>query len=128
MPAFINRGVGMFGLGPYFNLLPVVSVLLFLWQQKKIMPPPTDEQQAMQQRIMQFMMIFMGIMLYKVASGLGVYFIASSLWGVAERKYLPKVTPKNPDQPAAVSRPAPRPVQGRDGASAGKRKTRGKRG
>lgn len=126
MPAFVNRGVGMFGLGPYFNLLPVVSVLLFLWQQKKMMPPPTDEQQVMQQRIMQFMMVFMGIMLYKVASGLGVYFIASSLWGIAERKFLPKVTSR-PDTSAASTPPTPRTVQGRDGASAGKRKARGKR-
>jgi YidC/Oxa1 family membrane protein insertase len=128
MPAFINRGVGMFGLGPYFNLLPILTIVLFIWQQKKFMPPPTDEQQAMQQKIMQFMMIFMGILFFKVASGLCIYFVASSLWSIAERQFLPKVKPKNPDDPDAVASPTPRVAPGRDGGSAGKRRTRGKRG
>jgi YidC/Oxa1 family membrane protein insertase len=39
------------------------------------------------------MMVFMGLIFFKVASGLCLYFIASSLWGVAERKLLPKSTP-----------------------------------
>ena len=54
------------------------------------MPPATDEQDAMQQKMMKYMMIFMGVMFFKVASGLCIYFIASSLWGIAERKLLPK--------------------------------------
>lgn len=93
MPAFINSGVGIFGLGPYFNILPILTIFLFLWQQKKFMPPPADEQAAMQQKIMQYMMIFMGLMFFKVASGLCIYFIASSLWGLGERRFLPKTTP-----------------------------------
>lgn len=39
---------------------------------------------------MQIMMGVMGIFFYKVAAGLCIYFIASSAWGVAERKMLPK--------------------------------------
>lgn len=93
MPAFVNNGVGIFGLGPYFNLLPILTIVLFIWQQKMFMPPPADEQAAMQQKIMQYMMIFMGLLFFKVASGLCIYFIASSLWGLAERKFLPKTTP-----------------------------------
>jgi YidC/Oxa1 family membrane protein insertase len=54
------------------------------------MPAPTNEQAAMQQKMMKYMTMFMGIMFYKVASGLCLYFIASSLWGIAERKLLPK--------------------------------------
>jgi YidC/Oxa1 family membrane protein insertase len=77
-------------LGPYFNILPILTILLFLWQQHKMMPPPTDEQQAMQQKMMKYMMIFMGVMFFKVASGLCIYFIASSLWGLGERQFLPK--------------------------------------
>ena len=38
------------------------------------------------------MMIFMGVMFYKVPSGLGIYFITSSLWAIGERLLLPKVT------------------------------------
>jgi YidC/Oxa1 family membrane protein insertase len=47
----------------------------------------------MQQKMMKYMTIFMGLMFYKVASGLCLYFIASSLWGIAERKLLPKAVP-----------------------------------
>ena len=47
----------------------------------------------MQQKMMNFMMIFMGILFYKVASGLCIYFIVSSLWGLVERRFLPKAAP-----------------------------------
>jgi len=126
MPAFVTRGTGMFGLGPYFNLLPVITIFLFLWQQKKFMPPPADDQAAMQQRIMQFMMVFMGILFFKVASGLCIYFIASSLWSIAERKFLPKTAAAGSGG-ASASGPPPRGASGRDGATASKRKARGRR-
>jgi YidC/Oxa1 family membrane protein insertase len=90
MPEFITQGTGFFVLGPYLNILPLVTIVLFIWQQKMFMPPPADEQAAMQQKMMRYMMIFMGVLFFKVASGLCVYFIASSLWGIAERKLLPK--------------------------------------
>jgi YidC/Oxa1 family membrane protein insertase len=48
----------------------------------------------MQQKMMQYMMIFMGFLFFKVPAGLCVYFIASSLWGVGERKLLPKPAPR----------------------------------
>jgi YidC/Oxa1 family membrane protein insertase len=84
-----NMG-GMLYLGPYVNLLPVVAVALMIVQQKLFTPPPTDEQQEFQIKMMKYMMIFMGVMFYKVAAGLCLYFIASSLWGLAERKLLPR--------------------------------------
>lgn len=90
MPEFVTQGHGFFGLGPYFNLLPLLTVVLFLWQQQKMMPPPADEQAAIQQNVMKFMMIFIGLMFFKVPSGLCIYFIASSIWSIAERKFLPK--------------------------------------
>ncbi|MEN6405221.1 MAG: YidC/Oxa1 family insertase periplasmic-domain containing protein [Thermoguttaceae bacterium] len=93
MPSFIVDGPGLFWLGPYFNLLPILTIVLFIWQQKMFMPPAADEQAAMQQKMMQYMMIFMGLMFFKVASGLCIYFVASSLWSVAERQFLPKALP-----------------------------------
>lgn len=110
MPDVVVHGSGFLGLGPYFNLLPIVTVLLFLWQQKTFMPPPADEQAAMQQKIMKFMMLFMGLLFFKVASGLCLYFIASSLWGVTERRFLPKHAPAETpaaEQKPRESRPAP---------------------
>ena len=46
MPDSFNAGQGMFYLGPYFNLLPILTIGLFIWQQKMFMPPPADEQAA----------------------------------------------------------------------------------
>lgn len=85
---FADPGTGW--LGPYFNILPMVTVVLFLVQQKMFMPPATDDQTRMQQQMMKFMMIFMGVLFFRVPSGLCVYFIASSMWGIAERKLLPQ--------------------------------------
>lgn len=94
MPAFISESNSIFALGPYFNLLPIVAVVVMLWQQSKMMPPPADEQAAVQQKVMKYMMVVMGVMFFKVASGLCLYFIVSSLWGMAERQFLPKFAPK----------------------------------
>ena len=90
---WFNEGHGLFALGPYFNILPIITVALFIWQQKMFSPPPADEQAAMQQKVMTFMLAFMGVLFYKVASGLCIYFIASSLWGLAERQLLPRFVP-----------------------------------
>jgi YidC/Oxa1 family membrane protein insertase len=75
-------------LGPFFNVLPLITVSLFLVQQKMFTPPATDEQTAMQQQMMTYMTVIMGVMFYKVPAGLCLYFITSSLWGICERKLL----------------------------------------
>ena len=80
-------------LGPYLNLFPVVTIGLMLWQQKLFMPPAVDEQQKVQQQVMNYMMWFMALMFFKVPCGLCLYFIASSLWGIAERLWMPKTLP-----------------------------------
>lgn len=85
-------------LGPYFNVLPIFTIGLFLLHQKLFTPPATDEQTEMQMKMMKFMTVFMGVMFYKVPAGLCLYFITSSLWGIAERKLLPKPTPKKNDE------------------------------
>ena len=92
-PPWFNEGGSMFALGPFFNLLPLLTIVLFIVQQKMFMPPATDPQAAATQKMMKYMMIFMGVLFYKVASGLCIYFIASSLWGLAERRFLPKAAP-----------------------------------
>ncbi len=98
-----NTGQGMFSLGPYFNILPLVTIAFFIIQQKMFMPPPTDEQAKMQQNMMTFMMLFMGLLFFKVASGLCLYFIASSIWGVAEKQLLPKKKDTGGTTPAATT-------------------------
>lgn len=107
-----------FGMGYDFNLLPLCTVSLFLVQQKLFMPPARGEQQAMQYRMMNFMTGIMGILFWHQPSGLSLYFIASSLWSISERKLLgtanpapdgaPSLAAVLPEEPAAatVSTPA----------------------
>jgi YidC/Oxa1 family membrane protein insertase len=88
-----NMGAGMlsmFYLGPFLNILPIFAVGLMFVQQKMMTPPPTDENQAAQQRMMKWMLGFMAIIFYKMPAGLCLYFIASGLWGLAERRFMPK--------------------------------------
>ena len=89
-------------LGPYFNLLPVISVTLMFIHTKLTMPPATDEMQEQQQQMMKFMMVFMGLFFYKIAAGLCLYFICSTAWGLTERKLIPKPKLKDEPPPPAV--------------------------
>lgn len=95
-----GRGTGW--LGPYFNILPVAVVLLFLLQQKLFMPPATDEQTAMTQKVMSWMTLVMGLFFFRVPAGLCIYFITSSLWGIAERVFVKKTLPQQKHFDAAV--------------------------
>ena len=105
-------------LGPYFNILPLVSVALFLVHQQMFTPPPTDEQQEMQQRIMKFMTLFIGVLFFKVPAGLCLYFITSSLWALAERKMLPNTPKKDSEQtPVSLTETKATAASGASGAS-----------
>lgn len=116
--ALFPFGMNVPFLGREFNLLPIITISLFLLQQTLYMPKadPNDEQAVMQQKMMKYMMVFMGFMFYKVPAGLCVYFIASSCWGMAERKLLPKAKPK----PIVIAPPTARPLApgARNGAAA----------
>jgi len=108
MPDWIANETGY--LGPYLNILPIITMFLFILQQKLFTPPATDDQQKMMQKMMMFMMIFMGFMFFKVPSGLCLYFITSSLWAVIERKLLPK--PKlDTDRFADIDDNGPKPTK-----------------
>jgi YidC/Oxa1 family membrane protein insertase len=91
LPAFLTAPDGY--LGPFLNLFPLATIGLFLWQQQLFMPPAVDEQSQIQQQVMKYMMFFMALMFFKVPCGLCLYFIASSLWGIAERLMLPTTAP-----------------------------------
>ena len=91
MPAFLADETAW--LGPFLNVLPIVTCGLFIVQQKLFTPPATDEQTAMQQKMMKYMTVFMGVMFFKVPAGLCIYFITSSLWSIVERKWIIKQKP-----------------------------------
>jgi YidC/Oxa1 family membrane protein insertase len=115
-------------LGPYFNLLPCILIALMLVQQKMFMPPksdPPDPQMEMQQKMMTYMMVMFGAFFWKLPSGLCLYYICSTTWGIVERKLLPKLqhadATSSPDQ-EKIGESGDRKVRGadRDGKSAGR--------
>ena len=93
-------------LGPYFNLLPILAVGLTLVQMKLFSPPPANPEAEMQQKIFKYMMVFFMFMFYKLPSGLGVYFIVSSLWQVCERLLVNWLAKRNPVDVYQVERAA----------------------
>ena len=76
----------------YLNLLPILMVILWIWQQKT-MPMPTDEQARRMQRIMLFMPLVMGVFLYNYAAGLSLYMMTQSGLGIFEQKVIKKYWP-----------------------------------
>lgn len=67
------------------NLLPLLMLAAMFWQQK-ISPKPATPEAAQQQKIMMlFMPIFLGAVLYRVASGLNLYILVSTLFGIGEQ-------------------------------------------
>jgi YidC/Oxa1 family membrane protein insertase len=113
MPDIIaGRGLGY--LGPYFNILPLVTVSLFLVQQRIMMPKATDEQTRMTQQVMTVMTMVMGIMFFRVSAGLCVYFVTSSIWSLIERRLVKRLAGQKPSiairsagSAAAVATPTP---------------------
>ena len=105
MPDFIaGRGSGWFG--PYLNILPIITIALFIVQQKVLMPKATDEQSRIAQQMMMVMTVMMGVLFFKVPAGLCIYFITSSTWSLVERFLIKRFTPQSakielPDNTAA---------------------------
>lgn len=75
---------------PHFNLLPVLMVALWLVLQSGT-PLPTDPQQRQMMKIMRFMPLMFGVMLFNYASGLMVYMVTSSLFGIIEQRVTKKI-------------------------------------
>jgi len=80
-------------IGSTFNLLPLLNVGLFLYQQKQMMPPAQNDEERMRNKMMSYMTVFMGFMFYTVPAGLCLYFIASSILGMIERHMLKRFMP-----------------------------------
>jgi YidC/Oxa1 family membrane protein insertase len=109
MPDFIaGKGTGWFG--PYFNVLPIVTIALFIIQQKVLMPKATDEQTRMTQQMMMFMTIFMGVLFFKVPAGLCIYFVTSSTWSLVERRLIKKFVPSKQSVEAEANIVAAKPA------------------
>ena len=71
----------------WFNLLPILMLVLWVWQQKATPTPASDDPQVRaQMKMMRFMPYLFFVFLYNYASALAVYMCVSSLWGIVEGK------------------------------------------
>ncbi len=95
-----NTHLPLIGTIQYFNLLPILMVVLWVWQQA-LMPKPTDEQQAQMQKMMMFMPVVMGFALYNYAAGLSLYMITQSGLGILENTVIKKIWPIDDSEPPA---------------------------
>ncbi|RIK69355.1 MAG: hypothetical protein DCC65_01025 [Planctomycetota bacterium] len=89
-----------------FNLLPIIMTITMYAQQKFMqkltkpavpVPPKLDEQgnpipdpMAQQQKMMNFMTIFFGLLFYNFPSGLNLYILSSNLLGMLEQYRIKK--------------------------------------
>lgn len=80
-------------IGEYLHLMPLLLGAAMYWQMK-LSPQsqtPSTPEQAKQQKMMQLMFpIMMPAMFYHMASGLTLYFLASTFFGAVEQHYIRK--------------------------------------
>jgi len=69
------------------NVLPFLMLAAWLLNQK-FTPKPSDPQAQQQQKMMQFMPFLFTFMLYSLASGLLLYWTASSAFGILEQWFI----------------------------------------
>jgi YidC/Oxa1 family membrane protein insertase len=75
---------------PWFNVLPVLMVVLWIVMQLGT-PLPTDPQQRQMMKIMRWLPVVFGVFLFSYAAGLMVYMITSSLWGIGEQRITKRI-------------------------------------
>ncbi|HUR27979.1 MAG TPA: membrane protein insertase YidC [Planctomycetota bacterium] len=88
----LNTHLPFIGTIEYFNLLPILMVVLWVLQQR-LMPKPTDEQALKMQKMMMIMPVFMGFFLYNYAAGLSLYMITQSTLGIVEQVVIKRFWP-----------------------------------
>jgi YidC/Oxa1 family membrane protein insertase len=80
---------GMWLMPEWLNLLPIL--MMATWYTSAAMQPlPDDPQQASTAKMMRWMPVLMGLMLYSYASGLTLYMTMSALWSIGETWYIRK--------------------------------------
>ena len=69
------------------NILPVLMVISWFVQQLT-QPKPADPQQAQTQKMMLFMPVMFGFMLYNMPAGLTLYWLTSTFIGILEQRWI----------------------------------------
>jgi len=115
--ALLCFGKGFFGLSS-LNILPLLMVFLWVYQQKQT-PKSDDPQQAQMQKMMMIMPVVFGFLFYGMPSGLVLYFVVSSGLGLVESKVIKKALADKDEQekkegPRAKGRIVPKTKKRRD--------------
>ena len=76
---------------PYYILPIVMTISMFLMQ--KMTPMPATDQA--QQKMFQYMPLFMGFIFFRLSAGLNLYYFATNLVGIVQQYYLVKTDPVN---------------------------------
>ncbi|MEW6072077.1 MAG: YidC/Oxa1 family insertase periplasmic-domain containing protein [Planctomycetota bacterium] len=87
----------------YLNLLPLLMVVLWILQQRG-MPQPQDEQARRMHKMMMFMPVVFGLLLYTYAAGLSLYMITQSTLGIVEQRVIKKLWPIDDAEPEKVTK------------------------
>ncbi|MCB9909352.1 MAG: YidC/Oxa1 family insertase periplasmic-domain containing protein [Planctomycetes bacterium] len=93
-----NTHLPIVGVLDWFNILPLLMVVLWIVQQM-VMPKPTDPQAAQMQKMMKWMPVMFGVFLYNYAAGLSLYMVTSSLFGIFEYTVVRKIWPLDETEP-----------------------------
>lgn len=71
------------------NLLPILMMVAWYLQQK-MAPKAADPQAQQTQKMMMIMPFLFGVVLYDYASGLSLYWLTNSVFGIIEQKFIRK--------------------------------------
>lgn len=90
-----------------FHLLPILMTIAWVLN-SMLMPRPESStpQMEQQRKMMMFMPILFGLMMYNYAAGLSLYWLTSSLFGIVESRVIKKIWPVKPADPKAKPRTA----------------------
>ena len=74
----------------WLNLLPIF--MMITWGiSARLQPLPADPQQQQQAKMMRWMPMLFGVMLYQFSSGLCLYMTMSALWSIGEVQLIRRV-------------------------------------
>jgi len=114
-----RHGIPIPYFGEWLNLMPLLLGVTMYWQMKfsPQAQTATSEQQEQQQKMMKIMMpLMMPFMFYHMASGLTLYFLASTFFGAAEQSYIRKAIEAKEALEAATTTTVQMPGRGPRGS------------
>ena len=95
-------------IGEYFNLLPLLYVILTVVNQR-LQPKPEDQQMLAQYKMMTFMLVIFGFIFYSFPAGFMLYIMTSAALGIIESKIIKAELARDPEIGAIASGEAPVP-------------------